>query len=196
MESRHVDAAHKRWVFPKSESKNKKLSRVVYMTDPAFAIVERRMASQPPGTVFRNSAGRRWTTDAVNCAFARIRDEIGRRRMAEQDIELDEAEIKEFAATLKREKTERGKRRPKTERELLGEARRKLFRKKSRSLVAPYSLYVLRHSWATHALQRGVDPLTVAILMGHSDPSMLAKVYQYLSLNPTHLRSQLEKAVG
>ncbi len=35
---------------------------------------------------------------------------------------------------------------------------------------------MLRHSWATHALERGVDALTVVILMGHRDPSTLAKV--------------------
>ena len=32
VEARHVDLANQRWVFPKSESKNKKLSRVVYLT--------------------------------------------------------------------------------------------------------------------------------------------------------------------
>ena len=72
----------------------------------------------------------------------------------------------------------------------------KLLQRRELRLVPNYSLYALRHSWATHALERGVDPLTVAILMGHRDPSMLAKVYQHLSLNPEHLRSQLEKAVG
>ena len=64
------------------------------------------------------------------------------------------------------------------------------------SLMPNYSLYALRHSWATHALQRGVDSLTVAILMGHQDPSMLARVYQHLSLNPSHLLEQARKAVG
>jgi integrase len=62
--------------------------------------------------------------------------------------------------------------------------------------VPRYSLYSLRHSWATHALQKGVDPLTVAILMGHQDPSMLSKVYQHLSLNPTHMLEQARKAAG
>jgi len=35
-------------------------------------------------------------------------------------------------------------------------------------------VYPIRHSWATRALQRSLDPLTVAILVGHSEPSMLA----------------------
>ena len=46
------------------------------------------------------------------------------------------------------------------------------------------------------ALQRGVDALTVAILMGHKDPSQLAKVYQHLSHNPKHLLEQAKKAAS
>jgi integrase len=59
-----------------------------------------------------------------------------------------------------------------------------------------YSLYSLRHAWATNALQRGVDPLTVAILMGHNDPSMLSKVYQHLSLDPQHMLASARRAAG
>jgi integrase len=75
----------------------------------------------------------------------------------------------------------------KNDAELRCEAKEKLTNKRACELAPKYSLYGLRHSWATHALERGVDPLTVAILMGHKDPSMLAKVYQHLSLNPEHL---------
>lgn len=56
--------------------------------------------------------------------------------------------------------------------------------------------YCLRHSWATRALHRGLDPLTVAILMGHSDPSMLAKVYQRVAHDPEYMRSTARRAVG
>lgn len=57
-----------------------------------------------------------------------------------------------------------------------------------------YSLYALRHSFATHALMKGVDCITVSTLMGHSDPSTLAKVYQHLSQNPHYLSAQVRKA--
>ena len=53
-----------------------------------------------------------------------------------------------------------------------------------------YSLYALRHVWAMRALESGLDVLTVAILMGHSDPSTLARVYQHLSHSPEHLLAQ------
>jgi site-specific recombinase XerD len=64
------------------------------------------------------------------------------------------------------------------------------------SKAPKYSLYTLRHSWATHALERGVDALTVAVLMGHRDPSTLAKVYQHLSQNPDYMLEQARKAAG
>ncbi len=74
---------------------------------------------------------------------------------------------------------------------------RPLLTSKRASQLAPkYSLYVLRHSWATNALKKGVDALTVAILMGHEDPSTLAKVYQHLSLNPEHLLEQARRAAS
>ena len=63
----------------------------------------------------------------------------------------------------------------------------------TKRLTPPYSLYALRHSWATQALLNGVDPLTVAILMGHEDPSMLSRVYQHLALNPKHMLAEAER---
>jgi len=56
-----------------------------------------------------------------------------------------------------------------------------------------YSLYSLRHTWATNALKKGVDPITVAVLMGHSDTSMLARTYAHLSHDPVYLRSAAQK---
>lgn len=138
VEARHVDLVNQRWAFPKSESKNKRTVRVVYMTDTAMQIVRRLVEQNPTGRLFRNTNGNPWHTYAVNNCFARIKERLGKK----------------------------------------------------------YSLYALRHAWATNALLRGVDPLTVAVLMGHSDPSMLSKVYQHLSLNPAHMLSQAKRAMG
>jgi integrase len=57
-------------------------------------------------------------------------------------------------------------------------------------------VYPIRHSWATRSLQRSLDPLTVAILMGHSEPSMLAKVYQHVAHDPEYMRAAVERATG
>ena len=56
--------------------------------------------------------------------------------------------------------------------------------------------YGARHSWATKALSEGgVDPISVAHLMGHSDPTMVSRVYSHLSKNPQFLRQQALNAV-
>ena len=79
---------------------------------------------------------------------------------------------------------------------LWAEAKRKLTNRRAAKLAPRYSLYALRHSWATNALQRGLDSLTVAILTGHEDPSTLARVYQHLSHNPEQMLKQARKAAG
>src|SRR5690606_34664862 len=54
-------------------------------------------------------------------------------------------------------------------------------------------LYVFRHSFATRMLIAGVDPMTVATLLGHADTSMLGKVYQHLCQRPDHLLVSLNR---
>jgi integrase len=56
--------------------------------------------------------------------------------------------------------------------------------------------YAIRHTFATEALERGVDPVTVATLMGHKDLTQLMKTYQHLSKKSEHLRRMLAVAVG
>ncbi len=53
---------------------------------------------------------------------------------------------------------------------------------------------VVRHSFATEGLKNGVDPVTLAVLMGHADASMLAKTYQHLAADPTFLSSAMKRA--
>jgi integrase len=78
VEARHVDLAHGRWVFPPDESKGERWPRVVYLTDAAMEITRRLMAEFPTGPLFRNTGGRPWTTDAVNCCFGALRHRLGR----------------------------------------------------------------------------------------------------------------------
>jgi integrase len=54
----------------------------------------------------------------------------------------------------------------------------------------------IRHSYATNALRAGVDPVTLSVLMGHADASMVAEVYQHLAKDPEYLRQAATKAVG
>ena len=56
--------------------------------------------------------------------------------------------------------------------------------------------YGIRHSFATEGLMNGVDSVSLSMLMGHSDVSMIARTYQHLSRNPEFLRTQALKAKG
>lgn len=191
----HVDVANARWVFKKSEAKMKRRVRVIYLGDQTLAITKRRMAENPSGPLFRNSRGRPWTTLAVNCHFKRIRMRMGM-EACQRGPGATADEIASMLDRISKTRTEKGKLVKKSEKERLTEAKRKLRYRKAAELGPRYSLYALRHSWATNALERGVDALTVAVLMGHSDPSTLARVYQHLSHNPKHLLEQAKKAAA
>lgn len=54
-------------------------------------------------------------------------------------------------------------------------------------------LYHLRHTWMTRMLKKGNDPITVATLAGHNDPSMLARVYQHVGQDTDHLHAALAR---
>ena len=53
---------------------------------------------------------------------------------------------------------------------------------------------LLRHTYVTEGLIAGVDSVSMAVLVGHSDPSMIAKHYQHLAENPQYMK-QLAKRV-
>lgn len=55
--------------------------------------------------------------------------------------------------------------------------------------------YHLRHSFATFALET-LDPITVSVLLGHSDASQLARTYQHVAKNPTLLLNAAKKATS
>jgi integrase/recombinase XerC len=79
IETRHIDFANHRIVFPPKESKGKKVHRVVYLTPEAADILRPLAAAHPTGTVFLNSEGMSWTKDSINCAFCRLKKKIGRK---------------------------------------------------------------------------------------------------------------------
>lgn len=53
------------------------------------------------------------------------------------------------------------------------------------------AMYDARHGFATRKLIQGHDHLTVAALMGHTDGSMLAKVYSHIDKDTAHLKRAL-----
>lgn len=191
-----IDAKNARWVFPTKKSKGKKSPRIVYLNEQAMEITTRLLADRSEGELFRNNRDNAWTTDAVNCVFDRLQTRMGRAKLKDANKQPSEAAIAKFVKTLASTKCEKGIERVKRPAELRGEAKRKLFKRMASKVAPRYSLYALRHSWATNALKQDVDPLTVALLMGHKDPSTLARVYQHLSHSPEHMRNQAKRATG
>ncbi len=196
LEARHLDLENRRWVFPCSEANIKSMPRIVYLTDYAknFSIdLAQRFPTEP---LFRNSQDNAWTKSSIGCAFGRIQLKTERAEMKRLNEVIPVTAIAELATKLNPIRKSKGHEIAKTESELRCEAKRKLTFERARELGIRFSLYSLRHSWATNALKRGVDALTVAILMGYKDPSQLARTYQHLGHNPTQMLEQARKAAG
>ncbi len=191
VEARHVDLVHNRWVFPIEESKGKRMPRIVYLSDEALLITRKLVLRYPQGPLFRNEKGQPWNQQSLACAFGRLKIALGLEKLKE--LGLMPKRLPRFSADkLPPEKRQAA--RETREKEIY--ERRKANWKLARQHGRKYCLYHFRHSWATRALQRGLDPLTVAILMGHSDPSMLAKVYQHVAHDPEYMRSAARRATG
>ena len=75
--ARHVDLANARWVFPKDESKGKKQSRTVYLSDIELEITQRAMSKWPEGLLLRNRDGEPWCAFSTNCRFRRLTKHVG-----------------------------------------------------------------------------------------------------------------------
>lgn len=56
--------------------------------------------------------------------------------------------------------------------------------------------YAFRHLYITNALERGVNPATVAELVGHSDLTMIMRVYSKLRHRTNHLREAAQQVTG
>ncbi|HVX62152.1 MAG TPA: tyrosine-type recombinase/integrase [Pirellulales bacterium] len=194
VERRHVDLAGGRIVFPVEEAKMERAPRIIYLNDTALSIVRKLCVRHPQGKLFRNCSGEAWTTEAVNCAFVAVQHRLGRLRLRAEKATLTEEEVSSCVAGLKPMRTAKGKAVRKTQVELREEARRKLWNRKAAEKAPKYCLTVLRHSWCHHALRRGLDALTVSVLMGHADCSMVTKVYSHLSYAPDYLREAVQKA--
>ena len=59
------------------KSKGKKSPRIIYLNDDAMDISNRLLGESPTGELFRNSAGRAWTTETVNCAIDHVQNRDG-----------------------------------------------------------------------------------------------------------------------
>ena len=78
-------------------------------------------------------------------------------------------------------------------REWVSDATNCRFRTIAKKIGKKVCLTDYRHSLATRLLTQGTDALTVSILLGHADPSMLAKVYQHINHEHSYLLEAIRK---
>jgi integrase len=194
IEARHVRLDRGRVELPPAEAKGKKRWRFIYLSPSAEEIVKNLAKVHPAGVLFRNAAGRRWDAQNFNNRFIRLQARIGREEMERRGFTLASDRVREVAASLPPERRERGRVVPKTAKELLREARKKLMAREAAKLGTKYALTAIRHSFATRLLEAGVDHITVAALLGHADATMLARVYQHVGEKTDFLRAELLRA--
>ncbi len=166
IEARHVAFVNERVVFPTEESKGQKMPRVLYLTDKSVGILQRLVAEYPAGVLFRNTDGDPWTKQSLACVFGRLQVAQGLKVM--KTLNLGPTALPRFKRHAFADKETLAAARKAQGAKLY--ARRKELDKLARTHAKKYSLYHFRHAWATRALQRGVAPLTVAILMGTRTP--------------------------
>jgi len=187
IEARHFEPANERITLPPEEAKGKKHHRLIYLQPKALELVRRLAAERPTGPLFLNCEGNPWTPFAVNCAFSRLQVSFGMSAMKEQGINPPSPEIEALAAKLRIQKPK------KSDKEILQEARSKVTYRLARKYGRKCCLYLLRHSFCTRALENGLDSITVSILMGHRDTTMVHRTYQHLGKNPTFLQEQAKR---
>lgn len=188
VEARHVDLQEGCWVFAVEESKGKRHRRVVYLTDAALELTRRLMAAHPAGPLFLNTDGLPWTPFALNCRFARLRLALGRKKLEE---------LGRMPPGLKRLKQAgRLDRDVRCAHSLAVLERRRQIAALAKEHGPKYSLYTFRHSWCTLALERGLDAVTVSVLMGHRDTTMISRVYSHLMQRRDHLRDAVRRVAG
>ena len=183
VEARHYDAVYARWVFPVSESKGKRQPRVVYLTPKAEKITKDLVQRFPEGRLFRTDRGTPVKLDSIHRVFHALQLRMAKTVLQKQGISIDNV--------LQQELMRQGDTRS------MEELSKIELRKLTNCALAHFAprccLYTMRHSFATAALQSGLDGLTVGILLGHRDPGMLARVYQHVSQNPQHMLDQVRK---
>jgi integrase len=64
------------------------------------------------------------------------------------------------------------------------------------SKVAPFRLYDLRYTWATRAVESGIDPVTLAAMLGHSKINMGLRYAHPTQEHQTKAMEKMEQFVA
>lgn len=77
IEARHFDPTRGVLIFERKLSKGGKRQRLIYLTPNVRRIIERRAGEFPTGPIFRNSNGKPWTKNSLNCRFRYLTKKLG-----------------------------------------------------------------------------------------------------------------------
>ena len=191
LEARFVDLSTSRILLPPSKAKGKKYHRVIYLTKRAREIVARLCTEAPNGPLLLNTRGNAWTKDAINSAFCRLQLALGRRSLKELGIEVKLPGP--FRSTgIPADQIAAAKTKDRAFIEKAHEEALTLARQHGKK----YHLSAFRKGYATEALKNGVDTVTVAHLLGHTDASMVSRVYAKVQQDPKFMAEAASRAKG
>jgi integrase len=179
------DEPGERWVFPVRLSKGKRVQRVVHLATGTLEITRRLAREHPTGPLFRNGDGRPWCQSSVKCRFQRLRDALGKARL--KQFGLMPPKIRRLTRA-ERADPESVRRHNEARKE-----RARLIHRLALEHGTMYPLYAFRHSYCTELLVLGEDAVTVAVLMGHRDTTMISRHYAHLTQHQSHLRRAVNR---
>lgn len=188
VEASFLDETNSCWVFPIRLSKGRRVQRVVYLTDCALEIARRLSQRWPKGPIFRNSLSKPWDMSSTKCRFQNLQVNLGRKRLRE--LGLEPPKLPRLRGADRADPA----RRKEQERKVLD--RRRRITELAREHGPRYHLYAFRHSFVTEALVKGIDAVTVSVLVGHRDTTMISRHYAHLAGRHDHLREAARKAKG
>jgi integrase len=192
IEARHVNLGAECVVIPREEAKGKRKDRVIHLHGPALEVVKRLLAARPEGKLFVNEDGRPWKRFAIANRFDRLHLALGLAKLKELGTEVEP--LPRFDRRAYTDKAQLAAARK--EHRLKLRERRKSLLKLARQHGRKMAAYDLRHGFATRMLEKGVDHVTVAALMGHGDGTQVARTYQHLDQRQNYLKETLKKASG
>jgi integrase/recombinase XerC len=79
MEAKHVMLKEGVVRIPKELAKGRRKERRVLLDNVVLAILKPLVLKFPDGPILRNTHGRPWTKDAINCRFTRLKAELSYR---------------------------------------------------------------------------------------------------------------------
>ena len=195
VQAENFNEAERCWVFPREKSKGKRVPRTVFLTNTAFEITQRLVASHPTGPIFRNRDGKPWTANAIVLRFQKIA-----RQAAKPCAFCDGIAIAFVRGPYLPVHEKNGRKRRHVCQDCI--TRRNLTKKMLGAILLPIRGLEeacptsFRHSFATRALKNRVAGMTLSVLLGHTDTRMVSRVYGHLEQDPGFLREELHRATA